>query len=309
MAYIQLGDRDNAAASLDKTLKLNPGHSSARKELIRFKQVKGDRPGTASGSGREAAPPPDQAGAHIRLAQTYLGLKRPGDAWKEFTKARELGYDEKGAYLLGARILSALGRTREASKWLEQADGNDPQAKELRDRLVTGTGAGARTPAESAPAAPEAPRDPQAAYRAGLAAERSNKFTEAAEAYRQAIESNPSHYPALLGLGRTYFNLKQYQEALNVLHQARSIKTDDPDLFNCVGSCYYGLGEYSTAIPHFEEAVALDPADVNSLNNLGQTYKSAGRPADALKTWWQSLNLRSDQPHIRREYDALTPTP
>ena len=56
-----------------------------------------------------------------------------------------------------------------------------------------------------------------------------------------------------------------------------------------------------------DHAPFLDTTDVTSLNNLGQTYKAAGRPADALNTCWQSLHLTSDQPHIRRAYDALTP--
>jgi tetratricopeptide (TPR) repeat protein len=307
LAYAGLGDLGNAEASLGKALELNPNQAGARAELGRVKSRQANAAPAAPKPARSTAESSDNPGMHIRLAQTYLELKRPGDAWKEFTKARDLGYEEEDSYVLGARILSALGRDREAMRWLNMADARNQEAQALKSRLQDGaneTGATADNaqpkydPAESA----------QAAYRRGLAAEKAKRFPAAASAYERAIEASPNSYAALVGLGRTRFHLKQYDQAIEVLNRAVKIRADDAELFNCMGSCYYRLGQYSSAIPQFEKAVALDTTDVTSLNNLGQTYKAAGRPADALKTWWQSLHIDSDQPHIRREYDALTPS-
>jgi tetratricopeptide (TPR) repeat protein len=60
---------------------------------------------------------------------------------------------------------------------------------------------------------------------------------------------------------------------------------------NNLGQTFYQLGNYNDALDIFNNALQLDPNNVNILNNLGQTFDQLGNYNDALDIFNNALQL------------------
>jgi ribosomal protein S12 methylthiotransferase accessory factor len=79
----------------------------------------------------------------------------------------------------------------------------------------------------------------------------------------------------------------RWDEALEVLVQARELESDRTDVHNLLGVCHFKRGEHEAAIACFQQVLALDPGSAMDHANLGVNYQAIGdfdRAASAYET-------------------------
>jgi tetratricopeptide (TPR) repeat protein len=112
---------------------------------------------------------------------------------------------------------------------------------------------------------------------------------------------------SLGNLGKVYYYLGEYQEALKYEQQAlkmfKIISPDNhPDRANSLsnlGSVYYDLSKYQKSLKYHQQALKMreslypgnHPDKAQSLNNIGLVYKALGQPPEALKYYEQALKM------------------
>ncbi|MCK4469196.1 MAG: tetratricopeptide repeat protein [Desulfobacterales bacterium] len=123
---------------------------------------------------------------------------------------------------------------------------------------------------------------------------------------------------AIGNLGVVYWNLGQYQKALNFYENALAIKKEigdrkgeGGDLGN-IGNVYADLGQYQKALGFYEKALAIKKeigdrkGEGNNLTNIGNVYKNLGQYQKALKFYEKALTIKKEIGDRNGEGDNLT---
>lgn len=95
------------------------------------------------------------------------------------------------------------------------------------------------------------------------------KYNEAIGAFQKAIEDNSKHTPAYNYLGRIQFALKRYQNALENLEKYNGLTNNSVQIEKTnrlISKCYYTLGSREKEDGNYEDAVDLlqKSADINN---------------------------------------------
>ena len=94
----------------------------------------------------------------------------------------------------------------------------------------------------------------------GTLAYQTQKYTRAAECFRQALAADPNAYEPLVNLGGVLINLNQLDEAWDYNVHAVLLRPSDALAQSQLGMTYFQMGRPDMAEKHFAQAVALDPA-------------------------------------------------
>ena len=106
-------------------------------------------------------------------------------------------------------------------------------------------------------AADKPKNDAIAAYRLGITHDQEQHFDLALAAFQQAAELKPDFYDAKLNAGAMLIKLNRPKEAMEVFTQARSIRSDDPNLHHNLGVTLSMLGRLPEAEAEFNESIRL----------------------------------------------------
>jgi len=136
----------------------------------------------------------------------------------------------------------------------------------------------------------------------GMILSQQKRFTEAAEAFRQAIRLNeaaggkniPDTYfnlgVALKGLGQhdeavSFFNkaIDDYRDELNKIGQA------DPDLLKAMGYASVEIGDFDQAVTYFRQVADLQPWELSNQFNLIKALELQGKNDEAIKACRQAI--------------------
>lgn len=120
-----------------------------------------------------------------------------------------------------------------------------------------------------------APDDPMAHYGFALVLTRSDRWSEAAEHMRRAIEGNAMATDMLQDLGRIYFHSGQYEKAIEALSVSQSDRYPDGQRY--LGRTQLEMGRFQEARETFENLVIDHPDDTEAYYYLGE---SSGRMGD-----------------------------
>lgn len=83
----------------------------------------------------------------------------------------------------------------------------------------------------------------------------------------------------------------RWDEALDVLVEARDLEPDRTDIHNLLGVCHFKRGEHEAAIACFERVLALDPGSAMDHANLGVNYQAIGDLDKAAAAYETALSL------------------
>ena len=119
------------------------------------------------------------------------------------------------------------------------------------------------------------PDDPMAHYGYALALTRADRWPEAAEQMRRAMEGNAMRTDMLQDLGRIYFHSGQYENAIQALSVSRSDKFPEGQLY--LGRTQLEMGRLQEARDTFENLVRSHPEETEAYYYLGE---SSGRLGD-----------------------------
>lgn len=156
--------------------------------------------------------------------------------------------------------------------------------------------------------------------------------------FREALRLNPDYVLAMLALGRTYFDGRDYEQAIpwlakvphddNLAREANfylglaEFYQDDYDkasaAFNFLASrmplteVYNNLGVVAarrgkrSELDYFRKSVDADPSDPDYHFNLAVALYKAGDPAAAARQLRETLNIRSDDAEASSFLESLT---
>ncbi len=112
-----------------------------------------------------------------------------------------------------------------------------------------------------------------------LAVEHNNnlRYSESAEAFRKAIELNPTYLSSFVNLGYVYCELGQYDEAAQILESALLLDPRAEEAYCNLGVVYLRQDKLDLAEVNLRKAVTLKPFYVNALYNLSIVFIKKNR--------------------------------
>ncbi len=131
-------------------------------------------------------------------------------------------------------------------------------------------------------------------YQLGRFYQGQNRFAQAAEAYRKALEHHKDNIEARNALATTYSAQGKLNEAIAEFETILKVTPQLAHLHNNLGYAYYLQNNFSKAIAAFETAAALEPNNPRTHNNLGLAYRKMGDVEKARLAFARAAELNSN---------------
>ena len=122
--------------------------------------------------------------------------------------------------------------------------------------------------------------------------------------YRKLFELAPSDLDALRGLGNVYYDLEEYQTAIEYYQRYLTVKPDDASVTTDLGTMYLYTGQVDQAIASYQSVLAKQPGFFQAHFNLGVAYQEKGLPDQAAASLQQAKSL-TDNTDIQARIDQL----
>ncbi|MCR4319844.1 MAG: tetratricopeptide repeat protein [Candidatus Brocadiaceae bacterium] len=91
---------------------------------------------------------------------------------------------------------------------------------------------------------------------------------EAIEAYKKAIETDPSFISAYYNLAVIYHQTQQFYNAITSLKKVIELDPGDASIFNNLGVLYFTINVFDEAKKYFEKSLSIEPDYKKAKNNL-----------------------------------------
>lgn len=121
-----------------------------------------------------------------------------------------------------------------------------------------------------------------------------NRWEEALRYYRQVERAEPDDLKVQANIGQCLVHLERYQEALDYYFKIEVLAPENHRIRRPLAWCSFLTGKLDTARDYLERLLAADPANPYDLENLGHVLWCQGKPAEALKSYRQSLARMAD---------------
>ena len=86
--------------------------------------------------------------------------------------------------------------------------------------------------------------------------------------FRDAVEKDPTHVAAWIGLGASYDHIKRFDLADRAYRSAIRLSGETVQILNNQGYSYMLRGDFNNARVKFQKAFRLDPSNPTIVNNL-----------------------------------------
>lgn len=142
---------------------------------------------------------------------------------------------------------------------------------------------------------------------------------------RQKLRGTPLESEALRRLGQFYLTERRFPEAQRILEECLRLAPDDGEAIFALSRAFALQGRVREAQALTEKAarrsayelearnlrmrIQREPTRADLLNRLGDLHYANGNPSSARLVWTQSLNIKPDQPNIRRALGRLPENP
>ena len=110
----------------------------------------------------------------------------------------------------------------------------------------------------------------------------------------ELVENYPHDERALNRLALAYFNLPDYQTAIELLQKAEQINPKFSQVQNQLGYCYKNLGDYNRAEAAFKRYIELIPDDPNPYDSYAELMLKIGKFDAALANYRKALSINPD---------------
>lgn len=282
-ALDRLGQDEQAIAAYNATLAGEPTFGPAAFDLGVAYYNRGDYTNAATAYETAIKIEPGNAQAHANLASTYRQLERFPEANAEY-KTASTSIKNPDLY---SEWGYCLGKTKEWDKSVERLK----TALELSPSGIDTSNLG-WAHLNAANEATVAKNEPVA----------KQNFEQAKIILQKALEQEPKLEAAYLNLGSTHNGLGEYQDAVNVLNTALTIRRDWNVAINQLGLGYRGLRDFKNAIATFKRVTDKDVNNIYGLFNLGETYFASGNKNEAKKI---NDRLKKIDPALANQLDGI----
>jgi len=137
------------------------------------------------------------------------------------------------------------------------------------------------------------------------------KWTDAANFYRQALEEYPNDPMALLSLGLSFLEMEDYEGALTQYQKVSSISPNDPVPYEKMTKIYENMGrtreavktgmqaaelqlkarDVDKSIESWVNVISLDPENLNARTRLAMIYDKMGKKQEAAREYLAAAAL------------------
>ena len=128
---------------------------------------------------------------------------------------------------------------------------------------------------------------------------------EASKEFREALRLDPGSDAARLALGRTLITSQKLDEAVAVLVEYTSHKTQDAEGFYSLGLAYKGLHQPAAAMKALQRSVELNPRNPENRFALGKLLAEAGQTDAAIQQLQVAERIDSADLEIHSELLSL----
>ena len=118
---------------------------------------------------------------------------------------------------------------------------------------------------------------------------RQQQYTQALQAYEEALRLDARNFHAWNGKGTAHYSLGNYKKAYEAYQRATEIDPDNPVVWVSTGLALNRLTRHSQALVHFERALSLDPSYVAAWNGKADTLLTMNMPEEAIATYSKAL--------------------
>lgn len=128
-------------------------------------------------------------------------------------------------------------------------------------------------------------------YNAGMDAERSGNYPQAAKLLAAASAKDPDHDNVWNALGHVDNEMQKYADAVTALQQAIAKNAYDAYAYNNLGQAYRGLGRYDDAINEYLKQIEINPLDRYAHANVASLYLQQKKYAAAQKEYQTAIKI------------------
>jgi tetratricopeptide (TPR) repeat protein len=127
-------------------------------------------------------------------------------------------------------------------------------------------------------------------FDAGRQAMEANKYPDAIEQFKKALEKAPEEPTVLANLGDAYFKNNQLNESYETYQKAIAVKPNDAALMTNLGVVLGKMGKTAESKEMFSKAATLDPANAaQNFYNVGAIMVNNGQTKDAAEAFRQAI--------------------
>jgi tetratricopeptide (TPR) repeat protein len=137
-------------------------------------------------------------------------------------------------------------------------------------------------------------------YSRGIALERSGQWKRAEADLLHALELKPDQPLVLNYLGYSWIDRgENLQHGLQMIEKAVELRPEDGYIVDSLGWAHYRLGDYAAAVQYLEKAIELVPEDPTINDHLGDAYWQSDRPVEARYQWRRALQFGPQDDEIK----------
>jgi tetratricopeptide (TPR) repeat protein len=243
---------------------------------------------------RARALAPGEAVYASYLAQAHLNAKRYDGALAVLRPLRASRPSDARLVQLEARALAGAGRRDDAIAALRAFVAAQPTEVSVHLALADQLQESGRTD-EALRVLDEAGARFQGSldvlFQRGALLDRAKQPAKAEASFREVLQRDPLHAPALNYLGYMFAERgERLDEAVELVQRALKIDPGNGSYLDSLGWAFYKQKRYAEALPPLVEAAEQLPANSVVQDHLGDTLEALGRTADAIAAWQRALS-------------------
>ena len=122
----------------------------------------------------------------------------------------------------------------------------------------------------------------------------SGKLLLAKQKYEQILILEPYNFIANHLLGSLFIQLKDFQNAINIIEKTILINPNHHAPYNNLGVINKELGKYSEAIENFNKAIKIKPDYAECYNNLAIVFRYIKKYSEAIENFNKAIKIKPD---------------
>ena len=251
---------------------------------------------------------PDMELAQLLVADVLSAQSKPEESIAILAEIPRSSPYSWSARLRTAANLEMLDRTDEAITQLKEMAAEAP-ARAGAEMQLGDLLRGKKQFTEAAEAYDEAIQRFQAAgmperwslfYSRGIALERSGQWKRAEADLLHALELKPDQPLVLNYLGYSWIDRgENLERGLKMIEKAVELRPEDGYIVDSLGWAHYRLGDYASAVQYLEKAIELVPEDPTINDHLGDAYWQSERPVEARYQWRRALQFGPQDDEVK----------